>query len=58
MGLRGIIKDILIVYLSFMIIYVAAKGKDINPPMIIVSIILLILVAWFMLERIGILEQM
>lgn len=58
MGLRGIIKDTLIVYLSFMVLYIATKGKDISPSMIIVSIILLILVAWFMLERIGILEQM
>lgn len=58
MGLRGIIKDILIVYLSIMIIYLAAKGGNITTPMVIVSIILLILVGWFMLERIGILEQM
>ncbi len=58
MGLRGIIKDILIVYMSVMVIYIGLKGGKISTPMVIVSIILLILVVWFMLERIGIMEQM
>lgn len=58
MGLRGIIKDIMIVYLSLMVVYLALKGGKINVTMVVVSILLLILVAWFMLERVGVVEQM
>ncbi|MFH1210683.1 MAG: hypothetical protein V1645_02090 [archaeon] len=58
MGIRGIIKDALITYLAIIIIISAFKTGEITTSMVIISIILLAFVLWFLLERVGILEQM
>lgn len=58
MGLRGIIKDILITYLAIIIIIAGLKGGKVTTTMITISVILLLLVAWFMLERFGVVDQM
>jgi len=58
MGIRGIVKDALITYLAVIIIIAAFKTGQITTSMVIVSIILLAFVAWFLLERVGVMEQM
>lgn len=57
MGLRGLIKDILFIYLGFMVIRLWLSGGKVTASMVVVTILILLLIGWFMLERIGILEH-
>lgn len=58
MGLRGIIKDILFIYLGIMIIRLWMTGGKVTSGMVVVTAIIFIIIIWFMLERIGVMEQM
>ncbi|MEM4244618.1 MAG: hypothetical protein QW404_02335 [Candidatus Nanoarchaeia archaeon] len=57
MGLRGLIKDILFIYLGFMVIRLWFTGGKITASMVVVTIVIFFLIGWFMLERVGILEH-
>jgi hypothetical protein len=58
MGIRGIIKDILFVYLGYMIISLAITGEKVTTAMVFVTILIFILIGWFMLERVGLMDKM
>ncbi len=54
MGIRGIIKDLLFIYLGFMVLKVWLSGGKVTGGMVVVTVIMFFMVAWFMLERVGI----
>ncbi len=59
MGFRGIIRDILSIYLGYEIIKGALFGNfELHIWIVLAAIILLIFGMWFILERIGILPQL
>ncbi len=57
MGLRGIIKDVLFIYLGFMIIKLWLAGGKITTGMVVVTVVLFMIIIWFMLERVGVMEH-
>ncbi len=54
MGMRGIVKDLLFIYLGFMVLKTWLAGSKVTAGMAVVTIIMFAMVAWFMLERVGI----
>jgi hypothetical protein len=58
-GIRGVIRDIIGIYLGFEIVRGAIYGNfTVTTPILIAGIALLVLGIWFILERIGILPQL
>lgn len=58
MGLRGIIKDILFVYLGIMIIKNWLTGSKVTGNMVLATLVIFVMITWFMLERVGLMEKM
>jgi hypothetical protein len=59
MGLRGLIRDVIGIYLGFEIIKGAVtKNFEITMPIIACATILLAFGIWFILERIGLLPKL
>lgn len=58
MGLRGIIRDILSIYIGFKLIVIWIFKTQLTSDIVIVSAVLLLIAIWFILERIGILPQL
>jgi hypothetical protein len=57
--LRGIIRDLIGIYLGYEIVKgILFKNFTITPPIAISGILLLILSIWFVLERIRILPKL
>lgn len=55
MGIRGIIRDVLSIYLGFEILRgYLFKSFQINDAILIAALALFLLSIWFILERIGI----
>ncbi|MBW2991261.1 hypothetical protein KY348_06175 [Candidatus Woesearchaeota archaeon] len=52
-GIRGIIKDILIIYIVIRLVIIWLKGGTIDVVLGIMIILLGLLAIWFMIERIG-----
>ena len=58
MGVRGIIRDLLGIYLGFEIARAALVGRlELSTPVVVSGIVLLVLGIWFILERIGIMAH-
>jgi len=59
MGVRGVIRDLLSIYIGYEVIkgYIY-KNFDFNITLLIATLALLILSIWFILERVGILSKM
>lgn len=58
MGIRGFLKNILSMYLGIRIVWGYLTGSfTIDTPVVTVSIILLLLSLWFLLEMFGILPK-
>lgn len=57
MGVRGLIRDLLGIYLGFEVIRSYISNSSLNINILIVSILILILSVWFLLERIGVLPK-
>lgn len=57
MGIRGVIKDILILYLGYKILKLAVTKTPPTASVIIVTLILIILSLWFITERLGIMPH-
>jgi len=59
MGIRGIIRDVICIYIAYKLIFHAITNvpPDSNQLMLY-AIALLIFSVWFMLERIGILPKL
>jgi putative effector of murein hydrolase LrgA (UPF0299 family) len=59
MGLRGLIRDMVGIYLGFEIIKGAiTKHFEITVPIIVCGAVLLTFGIWFILERLGILPKL
>lgn len=58
MGLRGIIKDILFVYLGIMIIRTWLTNSKVTGGMVLATLVIFVVITWFMLERVGLMEKM
>lgn len=59
MGVRGLIRDLLGIYLGFEVVRSYISGNSsLNINILIASIAIFILAVWFLLERIGILPKM
>lgn len=57
MGIRGIIKDALFVYLGYMIIRLYITDGKVTTSMVLVTIVIFLMIGWFMLERVGIIDK-
>ncbi len=55
-GIRGFIRDILLIYVCFRLVFVWLFGSKFDFQLGIMVLILLISSFWFMLERIGIMK--
>jgi len=59
MGVRGLIRDLLGIYLGYEVIRSYIYGNSsLNINILIVSIVIFALAVWFLLERVGILPKM
>lgn len=57
MGVRGFIKDILFLYLTYNILKIWWHKEQVNTSVLSVTVIISLLVIWFMLERIGLMPK-
>lgn len=57
MVFRGLIKDLLILYLAYKVLKIWWYKEQVTTGVASVMIILSLLVVWFMLERIGLLPK-
>lgn len=57
MVFRGLIKDVLILYLSYRIFMIWLRKEQVSIGVVGVTIVIVLLVIWFMLERTGILPK-
>lgn len=57
MGVRGFIKDILFLYLAYNILKIWWHKEQVNTSVLSVTVIISLLVIWFMLERIGLMPK-
>jgi len=57
MGLRAYIRDIIVFILFFKLTKIYFSNKELTFSCYLLSLILLILTVWFLLERIGFLEK-
>ena len=59
MGIRGVIRDIVGIYLGFEIVRgYLSHNFTLTPYILIAGLVLLILGLWFVLERIGIIPKL
>lgn len=58
MAFRGLIKDILILYLAYRLISLWLHKEQISTGVIGLTATLVLLVIWFMLERVGLLPKL
>lgn len=57
MGLRGLIKDILFIYLAYLILKLWWQKEQVSTGVLSLTVVILLLVIWFMLERIGLMPK-
>jgi len=57
MGVRGILRDIVSVYLGIEIIRGYVTGKFFVANISVAGIVLFVIAIWFLLERIGVLSK-
>ncbi|HII30258.1 TPA: hypothetical protein HA317_04325 [Candidatus Woesearchaeota archaeon] len=54
-GFRGLLRDVLIIYVCFRLIFIWLFGAPFTPGLGILVVFLFLSSAWFMLERAGVL---
>lgn len=57
MVFRGLIKDLLILYLAYKVLKIWWYKEQVTTGVASVMIILSLLVVWFMLERVGVMPR-
>ena len=58
MGFRGVVRDILSIYLGYKLILVWLFGVEFSSDIGIIGLILLIIAIWFIFERVGVLPKL
>jgi len=58
MGVRGFVRDIASLYLSYKVLLGAMTGSlQIDTSLVLAALVLLFFTLWFLLEKVGILEK-